>query len=206
MSCASARAHGHASCQPAIGDTQAVQFNDGKCDRYGRFWVGTMDRAEREPLGSLYRGDADGTIIAVLDAIITSNGHGWSPDDRTMYHTDSWTYTITAYDFDPVAAELANGRVFAQDDPTAHTAPDGLTVDAEGGVWSATWDGWRMVRYRPDGAIDRVVAMARCAAHLPHFSRTGSRSSVHHHGATGADAGRDRRSASCGKRSGRQAG
>jgi sugar lactone lactonase YvrE len=143
---------------PTGGDT-AVQFNDGKCDRFGRFWAGTMDRVEQQPLGALYRLDPDGRSTRVLDSIITSNGLGWSPDNRTMYHTDSWTYRISAYDFDPGTGDLADGRVFIQDDPNGDGLPDGLTVDAEGGVWSAKWDGWRVVRYAPDGSIDTVVPM-----------------------------------------------
>jgi sugar lactone lactonase YvrE len=93
-----------------------------------------------------------------MAGLICSNGLGWSPDGRTMYHTDSWTYRIMAYDFDPDTASLLNGRVFATD-PVGQWTPDGLTVDEKGFVWSAKWNGWRVTRYAPNGEVDRVIAL-----------------------------------------------
>ena len=134
------------------------RFNDGKVDRRGRLWAGTIDRRTEKPTGSLYRLDADLTVTRMESGVICSNGIGWSPDDRTMYFTDSMIRTIWAYDFDLETGDIANRRVFvrlADDDGV----PDGLTVDAEGFVWSAVWDGWRIVRYAPDGRIDREIPM-----------------------------------------------
>jgi L-arabinonolactonase len=145
----------HLLCDPE-GDLPANRFNDGKCDRQGRFWAGTMDDAEQDASGSLYRLDADGRCERMVGDIICSNGLGWSPDDATMYHTDSWRFRIDAWDFDPATGALDNRRAFVQLAP-GRVAPDGLTVDAEGCLWVATWDGWQVVRYTPDGAVERVV-------------------------------------------------
>jgi sugar lactone lactonase YvrE len=89
---------------------------------------------------------------------ICSNGLGWSPDDRTMYFTDSMVRTIWAYEFDLPTGALGARRVFAKLADN-DGVPDGLTVDSEGFVWSAIWDGWRVIRYAPDGSIDREVSM-----------------------------------------------
>lgn len=139
-------------------DRPANRFNDGKCDRRGRFWAGTLHDDEAAPLGALYRLDPDGACHMMRTGVICSNGLGWSPDDRTMYFTDSGTYRIFAYDFDLDTGEIEGERVFVEDDP-AGGGPDGLTVDAEGGVWSAKWDGWRVVRHTPDGTVDQVVEL-----------------------------------------------
>ena len=134
------------------------RFNDGKVDRRGRFWAGTLNDAESEPLGSLYRLDPGGAVTLMQDGAVVSNGVGWSPDDRTMYFTDSAVRTIWAYDFEAETGAIANRRVFAEV-PEGSGFPDGLTVDSEGFVWSAVWDGWRIVRYDPSGGIDREVVM-----------------------------------------------
>jgi sugar lactone lactonase YvrE len=134
------------------------RFNDGKVDRRGRLWAGTIDRQTAKPTGSLYRLDADLLVTRMETGLICSNGLGWSPDDKIMYFTDSMVRTIWQYDFDAASGTIDNRRVFAklaEDDGV----PDGLTVDAEGFVWSAVWDGWRIVRYAPDGAIDRQIIM-----------------------------------------------
>lgn len=137
-------------------DRPGNRHNDGATDRVGRFWVGSMDDAEKENTGSLYRIEPDGAVTAVLDRLGVSNGIGWSPDTTTMYHTDSTTRTITAYDYDAHTGTINHPRTFANDDDCS---PDGLTVDAEGYVWSAKWDGWRVVRYDPDGGVDRVLPL-----------------------------------------------
>lgn len=86
------------------------------------------------------------------------NGIGWSPDNRIMYFTDTMVRTIWAYEYDVTRGDLGQRRVFAWLD--AHDGlPDGLTVDAEGFVWSAVWDGWRVIRYAPDGGIDREIRL-----------------------------------------------
>lgn len=139
-------------------DNPENRFNDGKCDRHGRFWAGTMHFAglPREPKGFLYRFEADFRHFRRESGIRTSNGIGWSPDNRIMYYTDTRVGRIYAYDYDLATGENANRRDFAVVDE-ATGRPDGLTVDAEGCVWSANWGGARVLRYRPDGTIDRVV-------------------------------------------------
>ena len=134
------------------------QFNDGKIDRAGRFWAGTMDERGVEPTGSLYRLDLDLTVHRLDTGFICSNGLGWSPDSRTMYFTDSMVRTIWEYDFDLRSAELGGRRIFAK--LADHDGvPDGLTVDSEGFIWCAIWDGWRLIRYAPDGTIDREIRL-----------------------------------------------
>jgi sugar lactone lactonase YvrE len=134
------------------------RFNDGKCDSRGRFWVGSTDINEAEPIGALYRVTGSGDVTCMLPGVIVSNGLGWSPDDKTMYFTDSGHGIIYAFDFDIDAGEIHNKRMFAQVDE-ADGMPDGLTVDAEGFVWGAHWDGWRITRYDPDGRIDRIISL-----------------------------------------------
>ncbi len=134
------------------------RFNDGKCDRRGRFWVGTLDRQLREPVGELYRIDPDLSCQTMDRGFTISNGLGWSPDDRTMYFTDSPARRIYAYDFDLVSGQITNRRVFA----ALHEGPgrpDGCTVDADGYVWTANIDAWRLLRLAPDGRVDRVVPL-----------------------------------------------
>jgi sugar lactone lactonase YvrE len=137
-----------------------VRFNDGKCDSRGRFWCGTChevtDLKDKLPIGSLYRLDPDLTLHQIVQGIKTSNGIDWSPDGRTMYYADTPTLRIDAFDFDAQSGSLSNRRVFKEVVPRCGR-PDGLAIDAEGCIWSAHWDGWRITRYRPDGTIDRVV-------------------------------------------------
>jgi sugar lactone lactonase YvrE len=134
------------------------RFNDGKCDRQGRLWAGTMGAEDWfAATGALYRFDPDRRITRMQDEVKCSNGMGWSPDGRTMYHTESFRYAIFAFDFDPGSGEIAGRRPFVQLDPEARGFPDGLTVDREGFVWSAQPVYGRIVRYGPDGEIDRIV-------------------------------------------------
>lgn len=144
--------------EPEVGSEN--RFNDGKCDRRGRFWAGSMHFAglPRKPLGSLYRLDPGLSVRKMETGIRTSNGIGWSPDDRTMYYTDTRAQCVWAYDFDLPSGEIRNRRTLA-DVPEATGYPDGLTVDAEGFIWSVNWGGSRVVRYAPDGRIERTVML-----------------------------------------------
>jgi len=132
------------------------RFNDGKCDRAGRFWAGSMDDLMSEHTGSLFRLDPDRGVHRMDGAIGCSNSLAWSPDDRVFYFADSQDRTIFAYDYDAASGAIANKRVFAVSDIGV---PDGSTVDAEGYLWNANWDGWRLVRYAPDGRVDRVIEL-----------------------------------------------
>lgn len=144
-------------CDPEP-DQPFTRFNDGKVDRQGRFWVGTMDEGFAEHRrAALYRLDPNGQCSRLRAGVGISNGLGWSPDNRVMYYTDSAEHSIYAYDFDPVAGQIANERLFAQ--TPAAFVPDGLTVDAAGYVWSAKWDGWKVVRYAPDGGVDLEIPL-----------------------------------------------
>lgn len=141
-------------------DRPGNRFNDGQCDRQGRLWAGTMAADDwLAPTGALYRMDPDLRITRMRDHIRCSNGTGWSPDGRTMYHTESFRYAIFAYDFDPGGGEIANRRPFVELEPDAKGFPDGLAVDRDGYVWSAQPVYGRIVRYSPDGETDRIIAL-----------------------------------------------
>ena len=137
-------------------DKPGNRFNDGKCDRRGRFWAATMAINTLPGEGSIYRLDADRRVTRMDTGFHVSNGLGWSPDSTRFYFTDSGPRRIYAYDFDLDSGALANRRIFVQV-PDHVGIPDGLAVDAEGFVWSAHWDGWCVTRYDPDGKVDRVI-------------------------------------------------
>ncbi len=130
-----------------------LRFNDGAVDSRGRFWAGSMGGPEE---GVLYRLDPDGSVYAMLSDIGVPNGIGWSPDDTTLYFTDSPLQIIYAFDYDSATGSITNRRNFVEV-PTSSGSPDGLTVDSQGYVWSACWDGARVIRYAPDGHVDRVI-------------------------------------------------
>jgi sugar lactone lactonase YvrE len=140
-------------------DKPMNRLNDGKVDRRGRFFAGSMDTMEEGPSGGLYRLDPDFSVTKVDSGIICSNGPCWSPDDRTFYFADTWTGEIWAYDYDVATGAATNRRTFVRVDTSRGGAADGSTVDAEGYLWNAlVYDG-RLVRYAPDGSIDRVIDM-----------------------------------------------
>jgi sugar lactone lactonase YvrE len=145
------------ACAPEPDRTEN-RLNDGRCDRRGRFWVGSMHDRGGAPTGALYRIDPDRTSHRVLDGITVPNSLGWSPDGRVMYFTDTPSRAILAYDFDLDAGVPGAPRLFARV-PDDAGYPDGATVDAEGFLWSAHWDGWRVTRYAPDGRVDRVIEL-----------------------------------------------
>jgi D-xylonolactonase len=131
-----------------------TRFNDVAADPRGRVFCGTMPSPNS--FGRLYRLDPNGSIHIVLEEVGCSNGIGFSPDHATLYFTDSDLGRIDRFDYDENTGALANRRVFAQ--ITDHAAvPDGLTVDAEGFVWSAIWDGGAVVRFDPDGKEERRI-------------------------------------------------
>ncbi|MBY0496626.1 MAG: SMP-30/gluconolactonase/LRE family protein [Cyanobacteria bacterium] len=134
------------------------RFNDGKTDRRGRHWAGTMGDVDwNHPIGNLYRFGADRNPVRVEEKIRCSNGIAWSPDDRTMYFCESFAYVIHAYDFDAERGEIANRRTFAKVDDASF--PDGITVDAEGFVWCGQPVFGRIVRYDPAGRIERIIEL-----------------------------------------------
>jgi L-arabinonolactonase len=134
-----------------------VQLADGKVDRRGRFIVGSSDRGMKEARGKLYVLDPGARELRPIDDDITlANGPCWSPDDTTFYHADSIRKTIYAYDYAIETGTVANRRPFASTEDLGGI-PDGATVDAEGHVWSAICEGGKLVRFRPDGSIERIV-------------------------------------------------
>lgn len=132
------------------------RFNDGKTDRQGRFWAGTMDDRLTDRTGALYRLDPDLSVHRMESGIGISNALCWSPDETRFYFADTLAQEIWAYDFDKASGGISGRTVFASthDQPGQ---PDGSTIDSEGFMWNAQWDGWRLVRYAPDGRVDRVV-------------------------------------------------
>ncbi len=134
------------------------RLNDGKVDKRGRFVAGTMDTMEEGPNGALYRLDATLALKKLAGDIIVSNGPCWSPDGNTFYFTDTWSGEISAYDYDQASGTVANKRCLCRIPPDGG-AFDGATVDAEGCVWSAHVYAGRIVRYRPDGSMERVIDM-----------------------------------------------
>lgn len=125
-----------------------TRFNDGKCDPAGRFWAGTMSLQHARETGSLYVLDADRHVRKMLDKVTTSNGIVWSLDHRTMYYIDTPTQRVDAFDYNVKTGNIVNRRVAVRiPDDQGH--PDGMTLDAEGMIWVAHWNGWRVTRWNP---------------------------------------------------------
>lgn len=139
---------------------ETVTFNDIVADPKGRIYAGTINWGANgmEKPGALYLIDTDASIRLVVEGIELSNGLGFSPDDRTLYYADSAARRIYAYEVNAETGELSNKRVFVQV-PRDEGLPDGLTVDAEGCVWSAQWYGAQVVRYDPEGKVERRISM-----------------------------------------------
>lgn len=133
------------------------RFNDGRCDRQGRFWVGTMHHVTRAPEGSLFRLDAKGFSEVVAGGLAIPNSLAFSPDGRTMYFADSLQHRIDAFDYKPTTGRRGAARAFAAIEAPAF--PDGACVDADGCLWSAQFHNARLVRYAPDGRIERTLAV-----------------------------------------------
>jgi sugar lactone lactonase YvrE len=133
---------------PAPYDPAQCRFNDGRADPQGRFWVGTMNEKRDANSAQLYRLSSDLALSPMLDDMMISNGLGFSPDGRTMYHSDTPAQTVRAYDFDGAQGTLSNGRVFAHFDGDGER-PDGAAVDSEGCYWSAFYRGGKLVRLSP---------------------------------------------------------
>ena len=142
---------------PHVWLDPGVRFNDGGCDPHGRFYCGSMAYDQRAGAGSLYRLDPDGSVEAVLSGVTISNGLEWSPEGSFAYYVDTPTGRVDVFDYD-AAAGLANRRLFVRIAPEAG-APDGLTVDREGGVWVALYGGGAVHRYEPGGSLDAVVEL-----------------------------------------------
>lgn len=165
------RTDGFFFCDTAKGTFEAIvdpeaeipttRFNDGKTDRQGRFWSGSMFDAPGQPaqkIGSLYRLDQDLSCHRMVEGIGCSNGLAWSPDSRTMYFTDSFTHFIWAWDFDPGTAAIENRRVFI-DLTSIDAIGDGATVDAEGCYWATIPYKAKVLRFDPEGKLMQTVEL-----------------------------------------------
>jgi len=139
--------------QPVEQDLPGNRINDGFADHRGRLWFGTMDDAEENPTGSLYRRERD-ILKKQDDNYVITNGPAMSPDGKTLYHTDTLLRTVYAFDVD-AAGNLSGKRPFTIIDGSGY--PDGMAVDAEGCLWIALFGGWRIERFLPSGELIGVL-------------------------------------------------
>lgn len=160
--------HGFARFDPVTGlvtplvqvetDLPGNRFNDGKCDARGRFWAGTMDFHCKQETGSLYRLDPDLSWHRIDSGYAVTNGPAWSADWRTLYHNDSVNGRMFAFDYDVDTGAVSNKRLFRQFDKQ-DGSPDGMTVDAEGGLWVAHWGASKLSRFDAAGRVTMTVEM-----------------------------------------------
>jgi sugar lactone lactonase YvrE len=135
-----------------------TRMNDGACDSRGRFWAGTMSLAGDTRTAGLYRLDPDLSVTRMLPGLSISNGLGWSADDRLMYHVDTPRRRIDVYEFDAVSGAIGGRRAAIAVAPD-EGRPDGLAVDADGGIWVAFWGGGAVQRYNPEGRPDARIEL-----------------------------------------------
>ncbi|NCJ07212.1 SMP-30/gluconolactonase/LRE family protein [Synechococcales cyanobacterium C] len=126
----------------------STRFNDGKCDPQGRFWIGSL--AEEPGQAALYRYDPDGALQVMETGLTISNGLGWSPDGDIFYLTDSSARTIYAYRFEGETGQISDRTPLIQF-TDEQIEPDGLTIDQDGNLWVALWDGWCLACISPRG-------------------------------------------------------
>lgn len=153
--------HGFAFFDPETGaltplaapeaDLPGNRFNDGKCDRRGRFWAGTMDFSGKQATGSLYRLSSDLRCAKMDSGYPVTNGPAWSSDQKIMYHNDSVNGCVYAFDYDLENGDIGNKRLFLQF-AGEDGSPDGMTTDAEGGLWIAHWGASKLTRHDAGGS------------------------------------------------------
>ncbi|WP_273690641.1 SMP-30/gluconolactonase/LRE family protein [Ketogulonicigenium vulgare] len=134
------------------------RLNDGRVDRWGRLWIGTMDNQLHRPQGALYRVAGSGRVDKIAGDVIVSNGIAFSPDGRQMHFTDTRRYMSWVYDIDPDDGEITGRRLWA-DYSATKDRPDGAAMDVDGCLWAAFFGGGKIVRYRPDGRIDFEIPL-----------------------------------------------
>ena len=148
--------------QPEADRAVPLRMNDGCCDPAGRFWAGSMAWDKTPGAASLLRVDLDGSVHRVLTGMTISNGLGWSPDGRTMYVTDTGGAgrpgTVDAFDYDPATGDISR-RATVISIPPGAGGPDGMTVDADGGLWVALWGHAAVHRHTPDGELTDIVKL-----------------------------------------------
>lgn len=134
------------------------RFNEGKVDRKGRFWAGTMDDSLAAHSAGLYRLDPDLKVTKMLDDIGISNCFVWSRENDRFWFADTLDKQISVFDYDHETGSIANRRPFANTVGLGY-GPDGGTIDEQGYIWVAMWDGWKVSRFAPDGRLDREVKL-----------------------------------------------
>lgn len=144
------------SLLPELWSGSDVRMNEGGCDPHGRFYCGSMAYDQRPGAGSVYRLDPDLSVTTVLTGVTISNGLEWSPDGSLGYYNDTATGSIEVFDYDADAG-LTNRRTFVDVPDDGH--PDGLTVDSEGGIWTAIANGGSVHRYSPQGSLEEIVRL-----------------------------------------------
>jgi sugar lactone lactonase YvrE len=146
---------GAASLFAPLAEAPEVRSNESKCDPVGRLLVGTM-AFDYSPIGSLYSIEPDGSVRQLLERLSIANGMAWSADRGTFYYIDSPLRRVDAFDYDLATGSISGQRPYLTfDDPVAK--PDGMAIDAEGGLWIAFWDAAEIRRYGPDRSLDIVV-------------------------------------------------
>jgi sugar lactone lactonase YvrE len=163
----------HFFAPPPFG-SRAFIFNDGGCDPAGRFIAGTMyvaldpEPTEGPRTSPLWRYDGGGRWVPLSEPVATSNGLAWSPDGRTMYHADTEQHTIWAYDYELESGAASNRRVFAQLD-VSDGGPDGAAVDSDGFYWCAVFANGCLLRFDPNGALERRIDLPVRYPTMPAF-------------------------------------
>lgn len=138
-------------------DNPDTRLNDGRADRQGRFWAGSMVESGDQGGGALYCLDQQLQVTSKVSGLSISNGLCWSPDSTVMYHTDTPSRRINAYDFDATTGAIANQRCLVRTEKGCF--PDGSTVDSEGYIWNAQWGASQVVRYSPAGEVDFILPL-----------------------------------------------
>jgi len=133
------------------------RFNDGKCDPVGRFWAGTMSMTGEKEAGALYRLDPNGKVTQMISKVTTSNGIVWSQNQNKMYYIDTPTRKVMAWDYEPETGNISNPKP-AVEIPDEMGYPDGMTMDAEGHLWIALWNGSAVGCWNPEnGELIRKI-------------------------------------------------
>ena len=175
---------GPAASTPSVdpeADRPENRFNDGKPDRQGRFWPGSMYEGDHPtPSAGLYRLDADLSCRRMVSDIVCSNGLAWSPDSKVMYYADSLAQRVWAWDFDPATGEIDNRRSFIDTAPFGSN-PDGATVDADGAYWLTLPEADKVGRFDPAGKLMRMIDLPGASPDLRDVRRRRSRRALHHH-------------------------
>lgn len=158
--------HGFAYLDPETGRLEDLavldqdlcnRFNDGKCDPSGRFWAGTMNMEDGASTGSLYTLEPNMEVSVKIRNVACANGLAWNASGDRFYFIDTPTRKVVAYDYDQASGMIFNERTVVEI-PAEEGLPDGMTIDADGMLWVALWDGWGISRYDPatGECLDRI--------------------------------------------------